>query len=247
MAFVDHFSDRPGEYAAQRPTYPYALFAFIAEQSPSTQSAWDCGTGNGQAAVGLAKHFSRVEATDASEAQVSHAMPSPRVRYSTQRAEETNFADASFDAVCVAQALHWFDFERFFTEVARVLKPGGFFAAWGYDRMNISPTFDAAFKREVLDPMATSWPSQNRVLWDGYREAGMPFAPVEAPPFHIEVHWTLAQLLGYVRTWSGAKRLLAERADFLEGAQDALARAWPGSGTTRVTMPLHLLCGRHAG
>jgi ubiquinone/menaquinone biosynthesis C-methylase UbiE len=47
-----------------------------------------------------------------------------------QSAESTTFIDESFDAVCVAQALHWFDYELFWPEVQRVLKPSGVFAAW---------------------------------------------------------------------------------------------------------------------
>jgi hypothetical protein len=54
-----------------------------------------------------------------------HAIAAPSVHYSVQPAEATTFASASFDAVCVAQALHWFDIERFYAEVRRVLRPGG--------------------------------------------------------------------------------------------------------------------------
>jgi ubiquinone/menaquinone biosynthesis C-methylase UbiE len=247
MAFHDVFSDRSSEYAAQRPTYPDGLFAFIAERAPSKQAAWDCATGNGQAAVGLVRHFTRVEATDASAAQLAHALPAPRVRYSVQPAEQTTFADGAFDALCVAQSLHWFDFDRFFAEATRVLKPGGVFAAWGYDRFTVTPTFDAAFQRRVLDVLAGAWPEQNRMLWNGYRDVPMPFAPIEAPAFHIDVHWTLEQLVGYVGTWSATKRYLAEsHPEWLGELRDQLRSAWPGSGPARVAMPLHLLCGRRA-
>jgi SAM-dependent methyltransferase len=246
-AFTDLFSDRPSDYAAQRPTYPDGLFAFVAAQAPAAGAAWDCATGNGQAAIGLARHFTRVEATDASAGQLAHALPAPRVHYSVQPAEQTAFPDASFDAACVAQALHWFDFDRFFAEVGRVLRPGGVFAAWGYDRMAVSHTFDAALERHVLDVLAGAWPAQNRLLWNGYRDVPMPFEPIEAPPFHIDVHWTLEQLIAYVGTWSASKRMLGEsRPGWLGELRDQLSPAWPGTGPTRITMPLHVLCGRRA-
>ncbi len=244
MSFHDVFSDRPSEYAAQRPTYPDGLFAFIARAAPAKNVAWDCATGNGQAAVGLVRHFAHVEATDASAAQLAHAMPAPRVNYSVAPAERTAFADASFDALCVAQALHWFDFDRFFPEATRVLKPGGVFAAWGYARMTVTPAFDVAFERHVLGGLSGTWLEQNRLLWNGYRDVPMPFDPIEAPPFHIEVHWTLEQFLAYVATWSASKRMLARRPEWLAELREPLRSAWPGAGPARVTMPLHLLCAR---
>ena len=53
MTFPDHFSDHADRYEAFRPTYPDALFAYLATLAPSHDLAWDCATGNGQAALGL--------------------------------------------------------------------------------------------------------------------------------------------------------------------------------------------------
>src|SRR3954463_11009233 len=107
--FPDHFSDASRAYAAARPTYPEALSAFIASVAPARERAWDCATGNGQAARGLAAHFAEVIATDASAAQIAAATPHARVRFEVAPAECTPLPAKSFDAVCVAQALHWFD------------------------------------------------------------------------------------------------------------------------------------------
>ncbi|WP_211263129.1 methyltransferase domain-containing protein [Thioalkalivibrio nitratireducens] len=49
-----------------------------------------------------------------------------------------------FDLITVGQALHWFDFPAFYAEAARVLRPGGVLAAWGYGLMQVSPAVDAA-------------------------------------------------------------------------------------------------------
>ena len=86
------------------------------------------------------------KATDVSAAQIEHAIPHTRVRYSVQPAEATDFPDASFDAVTVAQALHWFDLDRFWPEVQRVLRPGGFFAAWGYAWPRLGAPLDAILR-----------------------------------------------------------------------------------------------------
>src|SRR5882762_11622483 len=72
-SFKDHFSKQAAGYSKFRPTYPQKLFEYLGRIAPSRQLAWDCGTGNGQAALGLASLFDRVMATDASEKQISNA------------------------------------------------------------------------------------------------------------------------------------------------------------------------------
>lgn len=246
MTFADHFSEKSGLYAAARPRYPDALFEFIAGACLVRERAWDCATGNGQAALGLARHFAAVEATDASAQQVGSAAPHERVRYSLAPAEKTNFAPASFDAVCVAQALHWFDLDRFYNEVRRVLKPGGIVAVWGYDVMRVAPGFDGLFAQAVLGALEPYWPPQNRLLWAGYETIPFPFARIEAPRFAIEVHWTFAQFRDYVCTWSAMRGLEAAKgADYLGPAWEDLGREWGAELSQRVVMPLHFLCGRH--
>src|SRR5438045_3485499 len=128
-AFKDHFSGHAPDYRAFRPTYPPELFSFLASIAPTRELVWDCGTGNGQAAVLLADHFARVFATDASAEQIANAEPHPKVEYIVAPAEKCPLADASADLVTVTQALHWFDHHGFYAEVRRVCKPGAVIAA----------------------------------------------------------------------------------------------------------------------
>ncbi len=246
MSFLDLFSSHADLYASARPRYPETLFAFIASQSPAQDRVWDCGTGNGQAAVSLSKHFKQVFATDPSEEQIAHAARAANIDYSVQPAEATTLPGRSMDAVCVAQALHWFRFDAFFAEVSRVAAPGALFAAWGYTWFRVADDFDAAFRDFVFDVIAPYWAPQNKLLWDGYVDVPMPFARVQVPAFSIEATWNLHQLLAYVNTWSAARRCMAERGvEFLQSAERKLQPLWGPSGETRlVTMPLHVLAGR---
>ena len=77
--FPDHFSGQASAYAKFRPRYPAVLFHYLALRAPGTRLAWDCGTGNGQAAVGLANRFAHVVATDPSDAQLANAQRHARV------------------------------------------------------------------------------------------------------------------------------------------------------------------------
>jgi SAM-dependent methyltransferase len=247
VSFADHFSDKSALYAAARPTYPAALFAAIAAASPGRDNAWDCATGSGQAAVGLAAHFGHVEATDASAQQVANALPHPRVRYTVQPAERTQFADGTFDAVTVAQALHWFDLDRFYAEVRRVLRPGGVIAAWAYDWSSVTPAVDRALERHLLVKIKPYWPEQVNRMQSGFMQMPFPFSPVALPAVKIEVDWTLGQYLSYVETWSATRAYIAEHGrGVMDETATAMRKAWGEPEARTVTMPLHVRCGRHA-
>ena len=69
----DLFSAQADIYAKYRPGYPSLLIDYILSFVSQKNTAWDCATGNGQAAVLLADHFKKVFATDMSEKQLSQA------------------------------------------------------------------------------------------------------------------------------------------------------------------------------
>ena len=244
MSFADHFSEKSAGYAQARPTYPEAFYRLVAENAPAREAAWDCATGNGQAAIGLARHFARVEATDASAQQVAHALPAPNVSYSVQPAESTRFAPSSFDAVCVAQALHWFDIERFYAEAKRVLRPNGVLAVVAYGWSTVSPEFDAQLQRLVIDPIAPLWPPQNQLIMNGYRDLAFPFERIATPQLRIEVRWSFDRMVEYLATWTATRRMLERDPAFLDRARPALVAAWGAEPMRAVAMPLVVLCGR---
>ena len=62
--FADHFSGVAADYARSRPRYNDDLFAWLATLPARRERAWDVGTGSGQAALGLARHFTAVVASD---------------------------------------------------------------------------------------------------------------------------------------------------------------------------------------
>lgn len=244
--FIDAFSDAAERYASFRPTYPKALFQTLAALAPATRLAWDCGTGNGQAAIGLAEFFDTVEATDASTEQIAHTQYHPRVRYCAVPAESSQLADASVDLVSVAQALHWFDRDQFFAEVRRVGRPNALIAAYGYSWFYLTPTLDALTDRWLLQPIQAYWSSNNRLLWDNYRTIAFPFEEVASPCVAIHLTWTLNQLFDYYLTWSAPRRkITAESDSFVSAARHAFESAWGDPAQARhVVMPLAVRVGR---
>src|SRR6266852_2935036 len=147
MSFKDHFSKQAPDYAKFRPQYPPELFEYLGGIAPQQKLAWDCATGNGQAAVALASVFERVIATDASEAQIANAEVNARVEYRVAPAENSGIESDTIDLVMVAQALHWFALDEFYAEANRVLKPSGIIAASAYNLLQIAPAIDEIVNR----------------------------------------------------------------------------------------------------
>lgn len=206
MSFADHFSRQADSYALFRPTYPAALFEALSAAAPGHRAAWDCGTGNGQAAVALAAHFREVWATDPSAAQLAHAVPHPRVSYRQVTAEASGLPDASVDLITVANALHWFHHAEFYREAARVLVPGGLLAAWCYPGVTLAPEIDAEIHAFYSRTLAGFWPAGRAWVEEGYRTLDFPFEEIALPPFEIVRPLTLAELAGFLGTWSATER-----------------------------------------
>ena len=245
MSFHDYFSDHSKLYASARPSYPEELFRFVASIAPAHERAWDCATGNGQAAIGLARYFAEVNATDSSDDQIANAIARPKITYAVRSAEESGFPSCYFDAVCVASAIHWFDYERFYPEVKRVLRPHGVIAAWGYDHLRVAPEFDAEFRRSIERVIAPYWPPRKKLLHDGYRDVPFPFERIEPPPIEMHTEWSFDRLMAFVRSWSGVQRCIAaEGAQFFDAAAAALKSAWGNpEDPKRCGMDLYILAG----
>jgi len=245
LSFADHFSELADEYARHRPEYPPRLFAHLASLCPRTDLAWDCGTGNGQAARGLAEHFHRVIATDASAEQIRRAFPHERVDYRVATAEEADLDPGSVDLVAVAIAVHWFDLDRFYAKVRRVLRPAGVLAVWTYHHARIDPEIDALVCRYYEDTLAGFWPPQVRLIEDHYRTLPFPFEELHAPALHMEADWDLHQLAGYLSSWSAVFKYQRHHGRHpLETLWKDLSRAWgPERRKRRVLWPLHMRVG----
>jgi ubiquinone/menaquinone biosynthesis C-methylase UbiE len=244
MTFKDHFSKQAAHYAKFRPRYPRELFEYLGGVAPSRTLAWDCATGNGQAAVGLASVFDRVIATDVSEKQIAKAQGHERVEYQVVPAEESKLKSTSVDLVMVAQALHWLDFSRFYDEVRRVLKTDGVFAASAYLFAQIEPAIDAVVNWYYSEVVGSFW-APERKLVENFAEIPFPFQKIDAPNFEMAAQWNLDQLVGYLRTWSATQRFIAaNNRDPLREIADELRDAWGDTKQTRrVIWPLTLRVG----
>ncbi|CAG8496778.1 15843_t:CDS:2 [Dentiscutata heterogama] len=168
-------------YNAYRPTYPSQLYSKVydyhASHSSSFSTALDIATGTGYVAKELSKKFQQVYATDISPVMLSSAYRSSNIQYSVSTAEDlSQFQDSTIDLVTVGQALHWFDREKFFKEVWRVLKQSGTLAFWGYSYNVIDgyPTATKKFMKLGVETFGDYWDPGRLVVDNMYKEVVIP-------------------------------------------------------------------------
>ncbi|WP_213781594.1 class I SAM-dependent methyltransferase [Caballeronia sp. dw_276] len=239
----DWFSPIAQQYRQFRPHYPAGLFAYLASVAPAHERAWDCGAGNGQAAVGLADHFQQVVATDISAEQIRLAFANPKIGYHVGAAESCFLPASSVDLVTVGEALHWFDLGRFGREVARVLRPSGKLAVWNYRRCRITPALDGiidAFHDEVL---AGHWAAA--ALHDDVFAHELPLVDTITPDFVIVAEWPLVSFMGYLGSWSACASYQRRHGHSpLDLIASELQKLWLTSGDRmRISWQLNLRVG----
>lgn len=244
--FKDHFSSLARDYASFRPRYPASLFEALAAVAPGHALAWDCATGNGQAAEGLARHFRDVVATDASAEQIAAAAGPANVRFAVAPAEASGLAAQSVDFILVAQAAHWFDLPAFYAEAERVLRPGGVLALLTYSGVRINPVLDPLLREFHEVTVGPWWPPERAFVENDYRDLPFPWAEIPFPAQTMTADWTLDQLMGYFGTWSATKACRQETGrDPLPALRERLLPLW-GEPLRALTLswPLPLRIGR---
>ena len=206
VRFKDHFSQQAERYSNCRPRYPEDLFQYLTSLVSRHECAWDCATGNGQAALGLTPFFDRVIATDASGNQIAHAIPHEKISYRIAPAEHTTLTTHSVDLIIVAQALHWFDFNKFYDEVRRVGRERSVLAASCYGGVIVDDNIDGILLRYEHKILGQYWPPERQYVDERFQTIPFPFEEIRSPLFMLEHSWDMETLLSYLASWSATKR-----------------------------------------
>jgi len=150
----------------------------------------------------------------------------------------------SVGLVTVAQALHWFDIEKFFGEARRVLMPTGVLAFWCYGLCSVAAELDDLLAG-IYSFVDEYWPPERDIVDNKYRDIVAPFPLVDCPSFSMEAVWTVEQMLAYLRTWSATQACMrASGKDPITDIEGPLRRLW-GRQTRAVSWPLTLrVCRR---
>lgn len=240
----DNFSALAKGYSKYRPYYPSEMIEYVVSFINERGQALDVATGNGQVAMELSKHFATVFATDISEKQLLNATQADNIIYMVERAEQTAFAENQFDLITVAQAIHWFDFDAFYKEVNRILKPDGIFAVLGYGVFSTNTDSDKILMHFYHNIVGPYWDVERKYIDDNYTTIPFPFDEVEVKQFTNEFTWTFDQLIGYLETWSAVQHYKnKEESNPLDIIRDELKESWE-KNDKKVTFPLLLRIGK---
>lgn len=244
--FKDYYSAHSKDYANYRPDYPIELFQFLSDNTQHHDQALDCGTGNGQAAVLLSPFYHNVLATDASSKQISNAIKKDNITYLQTIAEKCPLGDHSIDLITVAQAFQWFDFDAFFNETNRTLKPNGLIAIWCYNLQEINPAIEKVIMKLYVDILGPYWPEERKYIVHGYSNIFFPFNMIKTPNFKIVKNWNFDQEIDYLSTWSAIQRFENEKnKNPLDLIYDDLLSAWGNKNKElKIIWPIKLLAGR---
>jgi ubiquinone/menaquinone biosynthesis C-methylase UbiE len=234
---ISTFSTGSDNYLKYRPKYPKELYDYIVHQCILHDSVWDCACGNGQVAADISDYFSNVEASDIAESQIENAIKIDNVHYTVQDSENTTFPDNAFDAICIAQALHWFPTEKFFREVKRVLKPSGKFFCWGYSFFMVEKAIDTLIQENLLSFIDPFWADGNRVLHHEYDQVHFPFSYKNKTNYTMIESWNLELLCGYIATWSAVKLYNEHHStSIVKNLFDVLVKYWGKDEFKSVSM-----------
>lgn len=240
----DYFSVQLVDYSKFRPNYPEAMINEILSLVENKETALDVATGNGQVAVELAPFFKEVYATDISEKQLSQTIEVPNVIYRKMAAETTDFENAQFDLITVAQAIHWFDFDAFYKEIARILKPDGVLAVMGYGFFSTNPDSDKILWHLYENILGTYWNPERQYLTDAYQTIPFPLDELVNKRFSREYNWSFEQLIGYLQTWSATMNYIKEHnQNPVDLVREALRESWE-RGNKKVSFPMFLRVGK---
>ncbi|MBQ3264459.1 MAG: class I SAM-dependent methyltransferase [Ruminococcus sp.] len=122
-------------YAKFRDIYPGSMYDRLIGYGigKEGQHILDLGSGTAVLPINLYRTGADFTATDIAENQVAYGKKlaaekdMDRIAFKVCRAEDTGFADDSFDAVTAVQCFPYFDAEKAAAEIYRVLRPHGLF------------------------------------------------------------------------------------------------------------------------
>ena len=242
----DLFSKQSDLYARYRPTYPKKLYDYILSFVREKNTAWDCATGNGQAAVVLADQFKKVIATDISAAQIEKATKKENIEYIVCAAESTPFTKNTFDLVTIAQAYHWIKWKEFRNEVRRVCKNEAVIAVWMYySHTTGDKRVDNAVRDFYENVTKPYWDYERRFVEEKYATVEFDYELLPVKNFKTTLEWHREDLLGYISSWSAVQKYSKVNGHSpIPIIEEKIKQLWEEGEVKKVIFPIYLKLGR---
>jgi len=236
---MNPFSLESEQYALYRPTYPNELIELIVSLSPNLFFAWDVACGNGQLTFELSNYFEQVIGTDISQEQLENAQKNDNILYKVESSSLSSIGNSNIDLITVAQAIHWFEFDTFYSEVKRVAKPNAIIAIIGYELLSISKEIDECVFDFYSNKLNDYWDERRRYIDEQYSTIPFPFEEVKIPQYNCKMRWNRDELIGYLSTWSAVKKYKQKNGiDPILELKEQIYRLWNENDIYDVFIPI---------
>jgi SAM-dependent methyltransferase len=248
MESIESVYDAVAAQYKYRPSYPQALFTYLADITAEHRVAWDCGCGSGQASYDLAKHFDLVIATDPSEQQLRRASACTGVEFRCAPAEASGLPSRSVDLVSAFMAAHWFDLDAFYAEAKRVARPGATIAMFVYGEPKTGITQIDGHLARFSDLIHGYGGPSIQSMRNMYSDLYFPFGEeVNIPALCMEAELSLDGFLLYTRSRASVMDYM-KRSDgnLVRDLQHVLEQHWLRNEALTVRWPLHGRVGKLA-
>jgi SAM-dependent methyltransferase len=239
------FND-PGDYEAARPSYPPEAVAWFVKHlriTPGRRVA-DVAAGTGKLTRLLTPTGASVLAVEpVSGMRATFHRLLPEIPLIAGTSEAMPFAAASFDAITVAQAWHWFDHDRASAEAARVLRTGGRLGLVWNARDRSEPWVHELWS--IMDRVEKRAPWRDHENWrDSALGGAMPgFGELHEAEFRHAPRITPAGVVQRVASVSHVAVLPGpEREAVLDEVRDLLATHPTVRGLDTVEIPYRVDC-----
>lgn len=180
----DIWTGKASNYDQARPTPPTALLDLLAQliHQPHPNLVVDLGSGTGLSTAvwgGRAEQVIGVEPNADMRNEAIHNLAghpnAAHIGYREGFADRTGLPDDCADIVTAAQSFHWMEPTATLAEVARILRPGGLFAAYDYDAppairweldqlaQEMTMRLVGLIRERGLTPAVTIWPKDKHL------------------------------------------------------------------------------------
>jgi SAM-dependent methyltransferase len=215
-----------GGYDTYRPKPPAALLDLLCQYASVERPALvvDLGSGTGLSTRFWAGRAAKVIGVEPNAIMRQQAesypetdLPITNIRYLDGYSGATTLPDECADIVTCAQSLHWMEPASTFAEIARILRPGGVFAAYDYEwpptihwevehAFQVAVTYiDTLFHERVLEGGIKRWPKQEHLA--RMQQSGR-FRYARELCLHHQEAGDAERFIGLLFTWASIPRLL---------------------------------------